>query len=228
MLELRDLRYQPATARQPVLREVSLQLAAGSPRLVAGRSGSGKTTLLELFGGLADPDAGQILWNGEVLNGRQRRWLCGLVFQFPERHFLGLNVAQELRLGQRRLGGEAVERVLRQVGLASMSLQQAPERLSGGQQRRLALAVQLLRDPKVLLLDEPTAGLDWTVRDEVLQLLASLARERALLVVTHEPELFAGVVEGGWFLEDGELSPLAARPLAAIRTMRAVGGGDGG
>jgi energy-coupling factor transport system ATP-binding protein len=196
--------------------------------LVAGRSGSGKTTLLELIGGLADPDAGAILWDGETLNSRQRRWLCGLVFQFPERHFLGLTVAQELRLGQRRLGGEAVERVLAQVGLASVSLQQAPERLSGGQQRRLALAVQLLRDPKVLLLDEPTAGLDWTVRDEVLQLLASLARERALLVVTHEPELFAGVVEGGWYLENGLLHPLTSRPLTAIRTMPAVGGGDGG
>jgi len=121
-----------------------------------------------------------------------------------------------------------VERVLAQVGLASVSLQQAPERLSGGQQRRLALAVQLLRDPKVLLLDEPTAGLDWTVREEVLQLLASLARERALLVVTHEPELFAGVVEGGWYLENGLLHPLTSRPLTAIRTMPAVGGGDGG
>jgi energy-coupling factor transport system ATP-binding protein len=228
MLELRGLRYQPATARQPVLQDVSLQLEAGAPRLVAGRSGSGKTTLLELIGGLADPDAGEILWNDEVLNARQRRWLCGLVFQFPERHFLGLSVGQELRLGQRRLGSEAVERVLRQVGLASISLQQAPERLSGGQQRRLALAVQLLRDPKVLLLDEPTAGLDWIVRNEVLQLLATLARDRALLVVTHEPELFAGVVEGGWFLERGVLHPLTERTLAPIRTMPPKGAGDGG
>jgi energy-coupling factor transport system ATP-binding protein len=228
MLELRGLRYQPATARQPVLRDVSLQLAAGAPRLVAGRSGSGKTTLLELIGGLADPDAGQILWNGEVLNARQRRWLCGLVFQFPERHFLGLSVGQELRLGHRRLGGEAVERVLRQVDLASISLQQAPERLSGGQQRRLALAVQLLRDPKVLLLDEPTAGLDWTVRNEVLQLLSVLSRDRALLVVTHEPDLFAGVVEGGWFLEQGALRPLRERILTPILTMPPEGVGDGG
>jgi energy-coupling factor transport system ATP-binding protein len=93
--------------------------------------------------------------------------------------------------------------VLRQVGLEALSLQQVPEQLSGGQQRRLALAVQLLRDPRVLLLDEPTAGLDWTVRDEVLQLLAVLGRERAMLVVTHEPELFAGVIDQGWRLERG-------------------------
>jgi energy-coupling factor transport system ATP-binding protein len=219
MLELRCLRYHPATARDPVLRDISLQLAAGAPRLVAGRSGSGKTTLLELIGGLADPDGGQILWEGEVLNSRQRRWLSGLVFQFPERHFLGLSVGQELRLGQRRVTGACIERVLRQVGLEGLSLQQAPERLSGGQQRRLALAVQLLRDPKVLLLDEPTAGLDWTVRDEVLQLLGSLAEERVVLVVTHEPDLFQGLITGGWMLADGRLEPLPAGERPPLPTM---------
>ena len=72
------------------------------------------------------------------------------------------------------------------------------------------------------------AGLDWTVRDEVLQLLSSLARERALLVVTHEPELFRGVVEEGWFLENGLLTPLTARSATAIRTMPALRDGHGG
>jgi energy-coupling factor transport system ATP-binding protein len=210
MLEIRSLRYHPSTAAEPVLDGVDLTLRPGEPALVAGRSGSGKTTLLELICGLAEPDAGAILWNGQPLRARQRRWLCGLVFQFPERHFLGLTVAQELKLGQRRLPGERLEAVLRQVGLAGVSLQQAPERLSGGQQRRLALAVQLLRDPQVLLLDEPTAGLDWSVRGEVLQLLGQLARERVLLVVTHEPELFRGVIERGWRLERGRLQPLPA------------------
>ncbi|KEF42733.1 MAG: lytic murein transglycosylase [Cyanobium sp. CACIAM 14] len=208
MLDVIGLRYHPATAAEPVLRDVSLQLPVGEPALVAGRSGSGKTTLLEVLCGLADADAGRILWNGQQLGTRQRRWLCGLVFQFPERHFLGLTVGQELKLGQRRLSAEKAEAVLEQVGLGAVSLQQAPERLSGGQQRRLALAVQLVRDARVLLLDEPTAGLDWTVREEVLQLLGQLARERALLVVTHEPELFRGVIERGWRLEQGVLRPM--------------------
>jgi len=214
MLELQALRYRPATAAAAVLDGVDLSLRPGEPALVAGRSGSGKTTLLELISGLAEPDSGTIRWEGKLLQARQRRWLCGLVFQFPERHFLGLSVGQELKLGQRRLPAERLEAVLQQVGLGSLSLQQAPERLSGGQQRRLALAVQLVRDPRVLLLDEPTAGLDWSVRQEVLQLLAQLSRDRALLVVTHEPELFRGLITQGWRLEQGVL-----RSLPALRTM---------
>jgi energy-coupling factor transport system ATP-binding protein len=217
MLELRSLHYQAATAPEPVLRGASVALEPGAPALVAGRSGSGKTTLLDLICGLADPSSGSILWKGEALNARQRRWLCGLVFQFPERHFLGLTVGQELKLGQRRLTAEKAEAVLEQVGLGSLPLQQAPERLSGGQQRRLALAVQLVRDARVLLLDEPTAGLDWTVREEVLQLIADLAKDRALLVVTHEPELFRGVVERGWRLEQGALRPLEALHSGSLR-----------
>jgi energy-coupling factor transport system ATP-binding protein len=209
MLELQSLRYQPATTEQPLLQEISMRLSPGRPALVAGRSGSGKTTLLEVISGLAEPTRGRILWNGEALDARQRRWLCGLVFQFPERHFLGLTVAQELRLGQRRLPGERIEAVLRQVGLADLPLGEAPERLSGGQQRRLSLAVQLLRDPKVLLLDEPTAGLDWAVRDEVVELLARLGPERVLLIVTHEPELFGQIARETWHLERGRLLTMA-------------------
>jgi energy-coupling factor transport system ATP-binding protein len=208
MLELRDVSYQSATAASPVLRQINLQLALGTPALVAGPSGCGKTTLLEVMSGLAEPKTGSITWDGEGLNGRQRRWLCGLVFQFPERHFLGLSVGQELKLGQRRLSADNAEAVLALVGLGGLSLQHAPEQLSGGQQRRLALAVQLLRNPKVLLLDEPTAGLDWSVRREILDLLAVLSKDRMLLVVTHEPELFVGVIAQGWRMHDGMLAPL--------------------
>ncbi|MFM8524789.1 MAG: ABC transporter ATP-binding protein [Cyanobacteriota bacterium] len=208
MLELRSLRYQPATAEGPLLRRIDLTLDIGQPVLVAGRSGTGKSTLLDLIAGLARPSAGEMLWNGQPLNQRQRRALCGLVFQFPERHFLGLTVGQELKLGHRRLTAERAGQVLEQVGLQSLYLQQVPERLSGGQQRRLALAVPVLRQPRVLLLDEPTAGLDWSVRHEVLELLATLSRELALLVVTHEPELFEPWASRRWELVDGVLRPL--------------------
>ena len=218
MLELRNVCYQPATAQEPVLRGINLTVAMGRAMLVAGRSGSGKTTLLEVISGLAESSEGQLLWEGQPLNGRQRRWLCGLVFQFPERHFLGLSVGQELKLGHRRLTADQAQNALQLVGLEGLSLQQAPEQLSGGQQRRLALAVQLLRNPQVLLLDEPTAGLDWAVRREVLELLAALAQERAVLVVTHEPELFHGVIDGGWRLEAGQLTALQTGLQTTLET----------
>ncbi|MEX0587797.1 MAG: ABC transporter ATP-binding protein [Cyanobium sp.] len=218
MLELRDVCYRPATALKAVLQGLSLTLPRGRVALVAGRSGSGKTTLLEVISGLAEASSGQVLWDGQALNSRQRRWLCGLVFQFPERHFLGLSVGQELKLGHRRLTAEQAQEALALVGLEGLSLKQAPEQLSGGQQRRLALAVQLLRNPRVLLLDEPTAGLDWAVRGDILEMLTGLAKERVVLVVSHEPELFRGLISGGWRLEDGQLQKL-------ILTMPAPQGG---
>ena len=192
MLELSDINYRPATAEQSVLNSIQLKADAGCPLLISGDSGSGKTSLLEVISGMTGADKGSISWNGQPLNQRQRRWLCGVVFQFPERHFLGLSVSQELKLGHRRLSSEAMISALRKVGLSGVDGRQAPERLSGGQQRRLALAVQLLREPDVLLLDEPTAGLDWSVRAEVLELLDRLSQDRLLIVVTHEPELFQG------------------------------------
>ncbi|MEC8213513.1 MAG: ABC transporter ATP-binding protein [Cyanobacteriota bacterium] len=214
MLELEQLHYAPATSVDPILNGIQLRASAGRPVLIAGASGSGKTSLLEVISGLAACRTGTIRWQSDALTQRQRRSLCGIVFQFPERHFLGLTVQQELKLGHRRLPGERLEQVLQQVGLGSIDRSMAPERLSGGQQRRLSLAVQLLRGAQVLLLDEPTAGLDWSVRDDVLDLLADLSKERVLIVVTHEPELFRNWQCDRHRLQNGQLSPLTTLPRA--------------
>ena len=213
MLELNDIRFRPATSERVVLNAINLKASPGEPVLISGNSGSGKTSLLEVISGLAAAQKGSIRWNQEELSRRQRRWLCGVVFQFPERHFLGLNVSQELKLGHKRLTSEERSHVLRRVGLGDVDLRQAPERLSGGQQRRLALAVQLLRRPQVLLLDEPTAGLDWSVRSEVLELLQDLAHDRLLIVVTHEPDLFEGWIGHHWSLREGRLHALSPLPV---------------
>ena len=213
MLELNNIRFRPATSERVVLEEINLKALPGKPVLISGNSGSGKTSLLEVISGLAGAQKGSILWNQEALTRRQRRWLCGVVFQFPERHFLGLNVSQELKLGHKRLTSEERSNVLRRVGLGDVDLRQAPERLSGGQQRRLALAVQLLCHPQVLLLDEPTAGLDWSVRSEVLELLQDLATDRLLIVVTHEPDLFEEWSGNHWSLREGRLHALSPLPL---------------
>ena len=212
MLQLSEVTYAPATVSSPVLRGVSFRAERGKPLLIAGSSGSGKTSLLEVISGLSAARSGSISWQGQAMSRRQRRGLCGMVFQFPERHFLGLNVSQELRLGHRRLGSDRQDQVLQRVGLKDIPRNTAPERLSGGQQRRLALAVQLLRGAEVLLLDEPTAGLDWSVRSDVLTLLSNLAQEQVLIVVTHEPELFHQWESDRLRLESGQLTSMPTLP----------------
>ncbi len=212
MLELKGLSLHPATAEKPVLKGINLKAHYGKPVIVAGPSGSGKTSLVEVISGLSKPQKGEINWKNNQINEQQRRLLCGIVFQFPERYFLGLTVGQELRLGHRRLNGADLELVLKKVGLSDIDLKKAPEQLSGGQQRRLALAVQLLRNPSILLLDEPTAGLDWSVRGEILALLANLAKEQVLIVVTHEAELFKNWMISSYQLNEGVLLPVNALP----------------
>ncbi len=215
MLEIKNLYYHPATAEEKILEDLNLKVLSGKPVIIAGKSGSGKTSLLELISGLSQPQQGFICWKGKSLKERQRRWLCGVVFQFPERYFLGLTVGQELKLGHRKLSTNDQKLALKKVGLVGIDLKQAPECLSGGQQRRLALAVQLIREPSILLLDEPTAGLDWSVRNEILELLASLSKDRLLIVATHEPELFKNWDVSSYQLKSKKLMPIdrLANPL---------------
>ncbi len=207
MLSLKNIYYHPSTAENPILRNLCLKTKTGKITIIRGPSGSGKTTLVEVISGLSGYQRGEITWFNKTLNARQRRWLCGLVFQFPERYFLGLSVAQELRLGHKKLTTDEQIATLQKVGLINSDLKKAPESLSGGQQRRLAIAVQLLRSPKVLLLDEPTAGLDWSVRNEIIELLEKLKDKQTILIVTHEPELFKNLNTENYQLQDGQLVP---------------------
>ena len=205
MLSLKGIYYHPSTAEKPILEDLTLDTKSNGIVIISGSSGSGKTTLVEVISGLSGYQKGEIKWNNKKVSARQRRWLCGLVFQFPERYFLGLTVGQELRLGHKKLSNEEQISVLKEVGLDSLELKQPPEKLSGGQQRRLAIAVQLLRKPKVLLLDEPTAGLDWSVKNDIIKLLLRLRRNQAILVVTHEPELFKNLDIESYELKGGQL-----------------------
>ena len=193
MLELQDIHYQPATSNKAVLKGVNLKIDLGVPTIITGASGSGKTSLIEIISGLSSHKKGSISWKGRTLRPRERRVLCGMVFQFPERHFLGLTIAQELRLGHRRLSTEKQINILKLVGLENVDLTKPPEVLSGGQQRRLAIAVQLLKEPNILLLDEPTAGLDWSVKNEIIDLLYNISKYKLIIIVTHESELFKSI-----------------------------------
>ncbi len=209
MLELKSIYYHPATSEKPILQNISLTVYKGVPAVITGLSGSGKTSLLEIVGGLSRPQKGEISLDGKKINPRQRRSLSGVVFQFPERHFIGLTILQEMRLGNRKLSYEIIQEILTKVGLSKINLRQSPEYLSGGQQRRLSIAVQLTRKPKLLLLDEPTAGLDWSVKDEILQLIQRISNEMILIIVTHEAKMFESFQTSSFQLSQGRLNQLS-------------------
>jgi energy-coupling factor transport system ATP-binding protein len=206
MLYLRNLTYHPAATAQPILNNINLDLAPQQLGLIIGQSGSGKTTLLEILAGLAEPNRGQILWRDQLLTSLHLQQLAGLVFQFPERHFCGHNVLTELRLGHPELSTTAIDQALDSVGLGTISRLSPPQSLSGGQQRRLALAVQLVRQPHLLLLDEPTAGLDWSMRQQLVSLLQQLKQRWTLLIVTHDAGDLEPIADRTWRMKEGVLS----------------------
>lgn len=206
MLYLKNVSYHPTASPAPILKSINLELAPQQMGLVVGPSGSGKSTLLEILSGLADRTSGDMYWRDQELTPEHLQQLAGLVFQFPERHFCGGTILEELRLGHPELRSERLHQALQEVGLGDLSLQCPPHALSGGQQRRLALAVQLIRQPYLLLLDEPTAGLDWSMRRQLVSLLGKLKQNWSLLVVSHDPDELSAIADCCWRLNHGELS----------------------
>ncbi|MHC5611562.1 MAG: ABC transporter ATP-binding protein [Nostoc sp.] len=215
MLYLRNLIYHPTACPTAILKSINMELAPQQLGLIIGPSGSGKSTLLEILSGLAEPTTGGLFWREQELIAEQLQQLAGLVFQFPERHFCGGSILEELRLGHPELGSERVTQALTEVGLEHLSLSTAPHALSGGQQRRLALAVQLIRQPNLLLLDEPTAGLDWSMRRQLVNLLAKLKQHWTLLIVTHDAGDLLAIADRCWTLNHGELESVDPTTLEA-------------
>jgi energy-coupling factor transport system ATP-binding protein len=220
MLYLKNLTYHPPATPTAILKSLNLELAPQQLGLVIGPSGSGKTTLLEILAGLATQTAGGVFWRDRELNPDDLQQLGGLVFQFPERHFCGSSILEELRLGHPEIGSQRVHEALGQVGLSDIPLSAAPHALSGGQQRRLALAVQLIRQPNILMLDEPTAGLDWSMRQQLVNLLAQLKSHWTLFVVTHDAGELLQIADCCWTLNRGELKTVnpATLGIKAVQT----------
>lgn len=223
-LENVGVAYEGAPGERTVaLDAVSLELSGGVCGLM-GRTGSGKTTLLEVMAGATAPDAGvvRLVGQGEV----------GLVFQLPERQFFEPTVERELTFGLLARGvgaGEARGRAGRALALMGLSLDdlahRSPFSLSGGQQRRVAIASVLALRPALLLLDEPTAGLDPRSRRDCLDAVRAAAAGATVVVASHDANALAKVADRLVVLEGGRvtLDGPARELLADASLMRAHG-----
>ena len=195
------------------LQNVSFTLADGEVFGVAGPVGSGKSTLAKLANGLLTPTAGQVLLDGTNLASReaaQARGKVGLVFQYPERQLFADTVLKDVSFGPKNLGWKAdkvrqsAQNALRLVGLGSEIENISPFALSGGQQRRVALAGILAMEPHVLVMDEPSVGLDPCAHAAFNALIGDLQRQgMALVLITHNMDDLAALCDKVLLLENG-------------------------
>ena len=180
---------------------VDLEIEAGSFVGIIGHTGSGKSTLIQHLNGLLRPTEGKVLLDGvdiwaDKSKMRQMRFRVGLVFQYPEYQIFEETVAKDIAFGQRNMGlaEEEVQARVREtaaiVGLSEEILKQSPFLLSGGQKRRVAIAGVMAMRPEVLILDEPTAGLDPRGREEILQEIQAYRNQTGatILLVSHSME----------------------------------------
>ena len=210
--------YNPGSVYEMhALKDVSLEIPDGQFVGVIGHTGSGKSTLIQHFNGLMKPTAGTVYFQNEDIwqegySLKRLRSQVGLVFQYPEHQLFEADVLSDVCFGPRNQGltkEEAEARAvqaLKQAGLKEKYYQSSPFELSGGQKRRVAIAGVLAMDPQVLILDEPTAGLDPKGRDEILDQIAFLHEERKITVilVSHSMEDIARYVERILVMNKGE------------------------
>lgn len=192
----------------PALTDINLVIPDGQFIGLIGHTGSGKSTLVQHLNGLLKPTTGNIYYNGADINDadynkKELRSKVGLVFQYPEHQLFEIDVFKDVCFGPKNLGLDRKEvelrayAALKQVGIEDEYFYQSPFDLSGGQKRRVAIAGVLAMKPEVLILDEPTAGLDPKGRDEILDQIAKLREETGMTVilVSHSMEDVAKYVD---------------------------------
>lgn len=202
-------RYEDGSAGEKVaLHDVNIKIEQGEMIGLIGHTGSGKSTLIQHLNGLLKPTSGAVFYDGKDINDsdfskKKLRSKVGLVFQYPEYQLFESTVIEDVKFGPKNIGMDSLKidmnsfQALKQVGIGEDLLDVSPLELSGGQKRRVAIAGVLAMEPEVLILDEPTAGLDPSGRDEILDLVAKLHKERKLTVilVSHSMEDVARYVE---------------------------------
>lgn len=190
------------------LRDINLTIEDGQFVGIIGHTGSGKSTLIQHMNGLIRATSGHIYYNGDDIYAegydmKQLRSKVGLVFQYPEHQLFEATIFDDVCYGPKNQGltkeesGLRAFEALKSVGLKEELYYQSPFDLSGGQKRRVAIAGVLAMRPEVLILDEPTAGLDPKGRDEILDLISKMHKERkiTILLVSHSMEDVAEYVE---------------------------------
>ena len=210
--------YGAGTAfEQHALKNINFEIRDGEFVGLIGHTGSGKSTLIQHLNGLIRPTSGDILYHGtSILSSgypmKEHRSKVGLVFQYPEHQLFEADVFSDVCFGPKNMGlsGEEVEKrarhALNLVGLDESFYEKSPFELSGGQKRRVAIAGVLAMRPEMIILDEPTAGLDPQGRDEILDQIERLNRQHGLtiLLVSHSMEDMASYVDRIMVMNHGE------------------------
>jgi energy-coupling factor transport system ATP-binding protein len=220
-LELKNVSYtygKGTVFEVNALSDINLAIEEGQFIGVIGHTGSGKSTLIQHFNALMQPTEGKVLFEGEDIWGekydrRALRSKVGLVFQYPEHQLFEADVLSDAAFGPKNQGlskeeAEARAReALAQVGFPEKFYGHSPFELSGGQKRRVAIAGVLAMNPKVLILDEPTAGLDPKGRDEILDQISYLHEKRGItiILVSHSMEDVARYADRLIVVNDGKI-----------------------
>ena len=215
MLEARNISYSYDDDSQ-ALKNVSLKINDGEMAAILGKNGAGKSTLFLHFNGIHEPDDGEIFIDGEKLKYNKKalikcRQKVGIVFQNPDNQIFAPSVEEDVAFGPLNLKlpmdevQNRVEEALKRVGMKGFE-KKAPHHLSGGQKKRVAIAGVLAMNPKILILDEPTAGLDPKGRDDILDQIAELHKVRGITIVlvSHSMEDIAKYVERLIVMNHGE------------------------
>lgn len=212
--------YMPKTPfEKTALNNVSVEFKDGEFTALIGHTGSGKSTLIQHLNGLLKPSSGKILINGADITVKKAnltniRKEVGLVFQYPEYQLFEETIEKDIAFGPRNLGlseeeiSKRVKRAMNIVGLEyELYKEKSPFELSGGQKRRVAIAGVVAMEPKVLILDEPTAGLDPKGRDEILGQIKKLHDEynMTIILVSHSMEDVAKLAERVIVMNGGEI-----------------------
>ena len=211
ILEVKNVNYIYSAGtpfEHKALEDVSFAVHPGEFIGIIGHTGSGKSTLMQQLNGLLKPTSGTVLLDGEDIWSdkkltRQARFRVGLVFQYPEYQLFEETVYKDIAFGPKNMGlsEEEIDRRVREaagfVGLTEKQLEVSPFDLSGGQKRRVAIAGVIAMEPEVLILDEPTAGLDPTGRSEILANIETYrkAKNATIMMVSHSMEDVARLTE---------------------------------